>query len=255
MFGEDDGESFSKTIGDSLEKKKVHLAFFIVYFFELSIMNIFLLGLLKEKVNKIKTVIYSNRASPFVYYLSRLLGDVFFNLVLYSVIYLALYLGAYKILVKYEMFSDFNDCFSILLVWKLRYVFIGYLISHLFYSSIERILKFYLFIYSLINSGAIILHFYFPNVPIDLVFDSGDIWGYVFYPDYQVKKWRLLTGLLVDFVLALVCSTVLDNFFLSRNYRGQKKSIGNFRVNEVEKRYTIEENLNNSCKSSFLYIR
>lgn len=248
-------ESIASAIGDALDKKKLHVAFFLIYFFELTIMNIFILGLLKEKINKIKTMIYSNRVSPLCYYLSRLLGDIIFNLALYAIIYMALYFGAHPILKKYQLYSDFNDCFSILLVWKLRYVFISYLISHFFYNNIERVLKFYLFIYSIINAGFVVLHFYYPSIPFDLVFDAGDIWGYVFNPDYTVDKWRLGIGLLIDFLLALSVSTILDNYFLSRNYGGQRKAILGFQINEHEKRYTVDENIGNISKYFKFYDR
>lgn len=217
-----------------------------MYCFELTILNIFLSTLLHEKVKKIKTTIYSSKVTPFTYYLSHLLGDIIFNICLYFVFYWALYFGAKKLISQYAMLNEFQGCFFILLNWKLRYVFIGYLISHFINGYVDKILKYYLFIYSIVNGGFLILNTFYPKLPLKYIFDCGDIWQYTFNSDYTLKYWEQIIALFVNFILALLISTIVDNYYLNRNFLNQKKHSQEY---DQIKRITFDENM-----SKFLYI-
>lgn len=213
-----------------------------------------MLTLLKEKVNKIKSTIYSSRVSPLTYYTSRVLGDIIFNCVLYSMIYGSLYLGAQKLIHQYDMFKEFNGCFFILLSWKIRYVLISYLISHFIWGSIDLILKYYLFIYSIINGGFAVLSAFYPNLPFKYVFDCGDIWINTFNPDYVLDYWELVLAIFVNFVLAIFVSMLIDNFQLNRNYRKQAKARKEFKIVKSNyKRDVLDQSLDNSSKHLCIY--
>lgn len=201
----------------------MYVVFLIFFFFELTIQNIYLLQLLREKVNRIKSIIFSCRVIPLIYYLSRILGDLIFNSVLYGVIYGALKIGARNLITQYNMETDFNDLWGLLFIWKLRYILIGYVLSHFIYGSIEQVLKYYMYIYVMINGGFVVLAVYYPQLPFDYVFDSGSIWRFSFNKEFDLRWSKEIGALGVNFVLALLISAMIDNYRLNRNFWNQKK--------------------------------
>lgn len=217
---------------DMINTKKVYVAFLVIFFFEVTILNIYLLRLLQEKVDKIKSIIFSCRVLPVVYYLSRILGDLIFTGVLYAIIYGALRIGANTLIAQHSMEAEFNNLWGLLLIWKTRYILISYLLSHFITGSVQQVLKYYMYIYALINGGFVVLAVYYPRLPFDYVFDSGSIWLYTFKSQHVVDWRREVGGVLVNFALALGVSSLLDSFRLNRNFWNQKKARKEMRARE-----------------------
>jgi hypothetical protein len=173
---------------------------------------------------------------PLIYYLSRILGDIIFTGVLYAIIYGALRIGATNLIAQYNMETDFNNLWGLLFVWKLRYILIGYILSHFIYGSIEQVLKYYMYIYVMINGGFVVLAVYYPKLPFDYIFDSGSIWQYTFNKEFSLQWSKEIGALIVNFVLALLISTMIDNFRLNRNFWNQKKGRKEMKTKEIKNR-------------------
>jgi hypothetical protein len=237
-----------ENVDDFLSKKKMYVAFLIFYFFELTIQNIYLLQLLREKVKRIKSVIFSCRVIPLIYYLSRILGDLIFTSFLYGIIYGALRLGAVNLIDKFNMENEFLNLWGLLFIWKMRYILIGYVLSHFIYGSIEQILKYYVYIYVMINGGFVVVAIYYPNIPFDYIFDSGSIWLYTFQKEFVLSWKKEIGALVVNFMLALMISTMIDTFKLNRNFWHQKKGRKEMKAKEMDSQ-------DNSLNQSFFSDR
>lgn len=221
-----------------------------MFFFEISILNIYLLTLLREKINKIKSIIFSSRVIPFTYYLSRALGDIIFTSFLYAIIYGVLRIGAQNLIEKYQISDVFTNLWGLLFIWKLRYIFISYNISHLITGNIDQVLKYYFYIYSLVNGGFVVIAIYYPKIPFDYVFDSGSIWLYSFDSEHQINWVKEIASVIINFILAVGGSTLIDNYRLNRNFWKQKEGMRTMKAKqeEISKRNTLDMSFQSESK-------
>lgn len=201
----------------------MRIAFLILLYFELLIQNFYLFELLKEKLSKMKNIMYSTRVSPLVYYTSRLLGDVLTTTLLYLFIYAVLYIGASNLIQKYDQGGHYNTLWLLLFVWKLRYIMMSYILSHLITGCVDTIMKFYMYIHLLVNGPFVIVQLKYPALPFGYFFDSMALIPYSFQSDFTGYFRQELVGLLLNFVVAVCVSTLIDNWKLSRNFGGGTK--------------------------------
>lgn len=236
-----------------LNQKKMYIVFLILFLFELTIQNVYLLQLLREKVKRIKSIIFSCKVTPLVYYLSRLLGDIIFNATLYAIIYWALLFGAKNLIREFDMQTQYLSLWGLLFIWKLRYIFISYLLSHFITGSIDQVLKYYMYIYALINGGFVALAIYYPRLPFDYVFDAGTIWLYTFQTDYKIDWTKEIASVFVNMGLALFVSTLLDNYRLNRNFWKQSKGRKQMgaKIQPQSKKQSLNYSFQSDSSSSF----
>ena len=202
----------------------MRIAFTVLLYFELAIVNVSLLRLLREKIDKIKSLVFSSRVTPLVYYSSRALGDALFNAILYAIFYGVLSIGARDLINRYDQGAQFNNLWLLLFIWKLRYVFIGYLVSHLITGCVDQIMRFYLYIYAALNAPFIVISVFYPGAPFDYFFDCGSIVRYSFQPSYRLDFGKEVIALLLNLSAALLVSTLIDNYRLGRNFNNQSRA-------------------------------